>query len=470
MSANFGFSVGLICALCVASLVSSGARADKVSLREIYKELVEINTTLSVGSCTRAAEAMAVRLEAAGMPRSDIEIVVPPEFPPQGNLVARLPGTAPAEGALLLLAHIDVVEANPADWERDPFMLIEEDGYFYGRGAADDKAMAAIFVDLMATYVRDGYRPPRTLKLALTCGEETAAHFNGVDYLVTHHRDLIDAEFAINEGGLGQLEPDGTRVYNGVLAGEKVYQDFRLEITNPGGHSSRPQRDNAIYRLAAAISRIEAYEFPIEFNATNRAFFGSLAELATGPFADDIRAILATPPDPDALERIKTNPSHNAILHTTCVATMLEAGHAPNALPQRAAANVNCRIFPGHTQEEIRQTLIEVIDDTGIDVRFVHAPETVGAPPPLTAAIVEPIERVTEELWPGVPVVFSMLAGATDARFLTPRGIPTYGVSGIFADPAKRNAHGLNESLPVQSLFEGREFLDRLIRIYARGD
>ncbi len=466
MGVSFKFGIGLALAACIMSR----SFADEASLRAIYKELVEINTTLSVGSCTRAAEAMGARLEAAGMPASDIRVVVPPEFPTQGNLVARLPGTASGEGALLLLAHIDVVEANPEDWERDPFTLIEEGGYFYGRGSADDKAMAAIFVDLMATYVQEGYRPPRTLKLALTCGEETAAHFNGVDYLVTNHRELIDAEFAINEGGLGRLEPDGTRGYNAVLAGEKVYQDFWLEITNPGGHSSRPQRDNAIYRLAAAIGRIEAYEFPIEFNATNRAFFESLAEIETGPLGDDMARILADPPDVDALARITANPSYNSILHTTCVVTMLDAGHARNALPQRAGANVNCRIFPGHTQEEIRQTLISLVADDGIAVSFVHPPETVGAPPPLTPEIVEPIRRVTEELWPGVPVVFSMLAGATDARFLTPRGIPTYGVSGIFADQATRNAHGLNERTRVQSLFEGREFLDRLIRIYARGD
>ena len=470
MSANIYAIIGLASVLGGAIAISAPAVADEASLREIYEELVEINTTLSVGSCTRAAEAMAARLEAAGMPEAAIHVIVPSEFPAQGNLVAELAGSAASEGAILLLAHIDVVEANPEDWERDPFALIEEDGYFYGRGTADDKAMAAIFVDLMITYLHEGYRPPRTIKLALTCGEETAHHFNGVEYLVANHRELIEADFAINEGGLGRLDPDGTRVYNGVLAGEKVYQDFRLEIRNPGGHSSRPQRDNAIYRLAAALGRIEAYEFPIEFNSTTRAFFESLAEIETGQAAEDMRAILATPPDPAALARIKQDPSYNAVLHTTCVATQLDAGHAPNALPQRAAANVNCRIFPGHTQEEILRTLTGVVADDGIDVSFVHSPETVGESPPLTAAIVDPIARVTEELWPGVPVVFSLLAGATDARFLTPHGIPTYGVSGIFADQATRNAHGLNERTRVQSLYEAREFLDRLVRIYARGD
>ncbi len=254
-----------------------------------------------------------------------------------------------------------------------------------------------------------------------------------------------------------------------MLAGEKVYQDFRLEIRNPGGHSSRPTRDNAIYRLAAALERLAAYEFPVEFNATTRAFFERMAEIEPGKTADDMRAMLAKPRNEAALERLKQDPSYNSILHTTCVTTMLQAGHAPNALPQRATANVNCRIFPGHTQEEIHETLKRVVADDGIDVAFADPPEQVGAPPPLTENVVGPIRLVTKQLWPDVPVLFSMAAGATDARFLTPAGIPTYGVSGLFSDPETTNAHGLNERMRVQSLLEGREFLDRLVRIYAGG-
>jgi acetylornithine deacetylase/succinyl-diaminopimelate desuccinylase-like protein len=459
---------GLGSLLCM-TLTAPAARGDDASLRAIYKELVETNTTLSVGSCTKAAEAMAARLEAAGIPDSAIHVIVPPKLPAQGNLVAELPGSSSSAGAILLLAHIDVVEAKREDWERDPFKLIEEKGYFYGRGSADDKAMAAIFVDLMTSYAREGYRPARPIKLALTCGEETPYDFNGVEYLLEHHRDLIKADFALNEGGGGRLSPTGQRLYNGVLAGEKVYQDFKLEIRNPGGHSSRPTRDNAIYRLAAALQRLEGYQFPVEMNATTHAFFERMAEIEPGKMADDMRAVLATPRDEAALKRLEQDPSYNAILHTTCVATMLEAGHAPNALPQRATANVNCRIFPGHPQEEIRQTLRRVIADDGIDVAFADPPEKVGAPPPLTEDIVKPIRLVTEQLWPGVPVLFSMSPGATDARFLTPTGIPTYGVSGLFSEPATTNAHGLNERMRVQSLLEGREFLDRLVRIYAGG-
>jgi acetylornithine deacetylase/succinyl-diaminopimelate desuccinylase-like protein len=454
------------------SILAIGAEpavADDVRFRAIYEELVEINTTLSVGSCTVAAEAMAARLRSADIPESDIHVIVPPDWPTQGNLVAVLPGTDASADAILLLAHIDVVEANRADWERDPFTLIEEDGYFYGRGTADDKSMAAIFADLLMRFKESGYRPARAIKMALTCGEETPFDFNGVSYLLERHRDLVDASFAITEGGGGRLDEEERRIYNGVLAGEKVYQDFRLEITNPGGHSSRPVPDNAIYRLAAALGRIAAYQFPIEFNATTRAFFERMAGIETAQTAADMRAILERPPEPEALARILVDPTYNAVLHTTCVATQAQAGHAPNALPQRARAIVNCRILPGHTQERIRQALVEVVADPGIGITFEDPPEQVSAPPPLTHEILTPIEAITEAMWPGIPVVPIMQPGATDARFLTPAGIPTYGVSGIFSDPATTNAHGLNERIGVQALYEGREFLERLVRAYAGG-
>ncbi len=435
--------------------------------RELYRQLVEINTTLSSGSCTEAAEAMAAHLRSAGIPEKDIHVIVPADLPRQGNLVASIPGNSTDTGALLLLAHIDVVEAKPEDWERDPFTLVEEDGYFYGRGTADDKGMAAIFVDVLMRMKASGYRPERTVKLALTCGEETPNTFNGVRYLLQNHRDLVDADFALNEGGRGILDSDGRPLYNGVQAGEKTYQDYRLEIRNPGGHSSRPVPDNAIYRLAAALSRIADYSFPVEFNATTRSYFKRMSALSDGQTAADLLAILADPPAPDALARITDDPSFNAMLHTTCVATMLDAGHAPNALPQRAAANVNCRIFPGHTQEEIRQTLEGIVGDPDISVGFVDPPESTAPPPPLTPEILGPVEAVSRQMWPDVPVLPFMVAGGTDGRFLTPAGIPTYGVSGIFSDPATINKHGLNERIGVQALYQGREFLDRLVKLYA---
>ena len=461
----------LVLAICLnAAPAWSGSvslSAGEAQFRDLYRQLVEINTTLSAGSCTEAATAMAKRLRSAGIPERDIHVIVPPNWPEQGNLVAIYPGTAAEAGALLLLAHIDVVEANPDDWERDPFTLVEEDGFFFARGTADDKAMAAIFVDALLRMSQSGFRPERTIKLALTCGEETPNTFNGVSYLLQHHRDLIDADFALNEGAWGVIDSEGRPLYHGVQAGEKTYQDYRLEIRNPGGHSSRPVQDNAIYRLSAALGRLAAHSFPVQFNDTTRTYFKRMSAMSSGQAARDMLAILDNPPEPDALARISKNAGFNAILHTTCVATMLEAGHAPNALPQRAVANVNCRIFPGTAQEEIRQELQRVIDDEDIEVSFVHPPESTSTPPALTPAIMAPIEQLTEQMWPGVPVIPLMQAGGTDGRFLTPAGIPTYGVSGLFMDPSKVNAHGLNERIGVQSLYQSREFLDRLIKAYA---
>ena len=468
-SRSASFAAAPVALLIVASAYAraDAPTADQLAFRAIYQELVETNTTLSVGDCTVAAQSVAARLKAAGYPDADVHVIVPPDMPKMGNIVAVLPGQDAKRKALLLLAHIDVVEAKREDWVRDPFKLVEEGGYFYGRGSADDKAMAAIFVDAMTRFKREGYRPKRPIKLALTCGEETPNHFDGARYLVEKQRDLIDAAFAINEGGGGRLDPSGKRIFNGVQAGEKIYQDYRFEVTNPGGHSSRPLKDNAIYRLAAALGRLSQFEFPVELNDTTRAFFARMADIETGQTAADMRAILATPPDDAALARVVADPSRNAILRTTCVATMLDGGHAPNGLPQRARANVNCRILPGHSQQEVLATLERVVADPGVKVTFVDPPESVSPPPPLTKAVLAPIEKITAQLWPRVPVVPAMSAGATDGRFLTPAGIPTYGVSGIFADPETTNAHGLNERVQVQALYEGREFLLRLIRAYA---
>jgi acetylornithine deacetylase/succinyl-diaminopimelate desuccinylase-like protein len=447
---------------------SKQARAGEDEFRSLYKELVEINTTLSVGSCTEASNAMKARLVAAGYADSQAQVIVPPGWPKQGNLVASLPGTDPTLKPILLLAHIDVVEARREDWVRDPFKLVEDDGFFYARGASDDKAMAAVFADMMVRYKREGYRPRRGIKLALTCGEETPNVFNGVSYLIEHHRDLIDAEFALNEGGGGRYDlQSGVYRYVAVLASEKVYQDFTLSTSDQGGHSSRPTPENAIYRLTRALNRIAAYEFPIEFNDVSRAYFERFGKIEGGEKGADM--IAAARGDTAAIERLRKDPSANAILHTNCVATQIEGGHAPNALPQRATANVNCRIFPGHAQEEIRQELIRVVADDKVSVEFQSPPEKVGVPLALSRAVMEPIERLTTDMYPGVAVVPTISAGATDGRFLTPAGIPTYGVSGMLSDGATSNAHGLNERIRVQTLLEGREFLYRLTKMYAVG-
>jgi acetylornithine deacetylase/succinyl-diaminopimelate desuccinylase-like protein len=454
--------------LVAASLQAASPSADDLAFRAVYKELVEINTTLSGGSCTVAAHAMADQLRASGINDADIHIIVAPEWPEQGNLVATLHGSSPDNESILLLAHIDVVEANRADWERDPFTLIEEDGYFFGRGTADDKSMAAIFVDVMKGLSESKFPLSRNVKLALTCGEETPNTFNGASYLIQHHRELIDASFALNEGGGGRLDSAGKPLYNGIQAGEKLYQDYQLEVRNPGGHSSRPRADNAIYQLAAALERVSQHAFPIEFNSTTRGFFARMAKLTAEPqVATDMIEILTTPPNPEALARMTNIPGYNSILHTTCVTTLVTAGHAKNALPQRASANVNCRIFPGNKPEEIRLALEQVVNDAGVVITFVDPPEKTSPPPALTADILGPIETLTEQMWPGVPVIPSMIAGGTDGRFLTPAGIPTYGVSGLFTQPNDVNAHGLNEKVLVKSLYDSREFLERLVKMYA---
>ncbi|MDP3740550.1 MAG: M20/M25/M40 family metallo-hydrolase [Hyphomonadaceae bacterium] len=443
------------------------ASAGEPEFRALYKELIEINTTLSAGSCTKAAEAMKMRLSAAGYPEGDMHLITDPKRPQDGNLIALLPGTNTALKPMLLLAHIDVVEANRADWVRDPFKLTEESGFFYARGAMDDKAMAAIFTDSMVRYKTEGYKPKRGIKLMLTCGEESPNTFNGVKYLVENHRQLIDAEFALNEGAGGRLDPDtGKYVFNGVQAGEKLYQDYTLEVTNSGGHSSRPVPDNAIYRLGTALEKVSKLNFPIEFNDATKGFFLKMSEMTPGQEGADMKAA-ATTQDAAAITRLRANPSYNGILHTTCVATQLTAGHAPNALPQRATANVNCRIFPGHSQDEIRRQIEAAIGDKDVKVTLQADPETPSPAPPLTPFIMDPIEKLTKELFSGAPVVPTMAAGATDGRFLTPIGIPTYGVSGIFADPATTNAHGLNERVGVKQLMEGRAFLHRLTKMYA---
>lgn len=429
------------------------------AFRAIYKELVEIDTTLSAGSCTEAAEAMAAHLKAAGYPPGDLHLIVPPERPKDGNLVAVLPGTDANAKPLLLLAHIDVVEARREDWARDPFKLVEENGYFYARGASDDKAMAAVFVDAMVRFKKEGYAPARTIKMALTCGEETPETFNGVKYLIAHHRDLIDAGIALNEGAGGRLDAGGKPMFLGIQAGEKVYQDFKLEVTNPGGHSSRPVKDNAITHLSAGLVKIGAYDFPVALNEAVTAHFAAMAKIETGPLATALKAASEGQATEADYAEIAKDPSRNSMMRTTCVATEVNAGHARNALPQRATANVNCRILPGVPIDEVRTELEKVVDDPAIAITLEGEPGLQSTPPPLTERMLSVSREAGATIWPGVPLVPTMSTGATDGRYLNAAGIPTYGLSGMFAEPEGTGAHGLNEHLLVKSLYDGRDFL-----------
>ena len=460
-------TTALLATTAHAQIPAGGASPDQAQFRALYKELVETNTSLSVGSCTLAAERMAAHLKAAGIPDADLTLFTALDHPKEGGLVAIYPGKDPKAKAILLLAHIDVVEAKREDWTRDPFVLVEENGYFYGRGASDDKAQAAIWVDTLARYRKEGYRPRHTLKLALTCGEETSGAFNGAEWLSKNRRDQIDAAFALNEGAGGELDDKGKPIVHTVLAAEKMSQNYRLEVTNPGGHSSQPVPDNAIYHLIRAIDRISQYDFPVQLNDANRAFFTRMAPVAGGEMGAAMTAIVANPNDAQANAILSRDKGFHSMLRTTCVATMLEAGHATNALPQRARANINCRIFPGVSGEAVMAQLVKLSADPQVHVSM---PEVRGAPvtsPPLTPQIMGPIEKLSAEMWPGVPVIPVLQTGATDGQFLTNAGIPTYGVSGLFGDRGGNGVHGLNESMRVKSLMDGRDFLYRLVKAYA---
>ena len=450
-----------------AKPTSSALRPDQAEFRALYQELVETNTALSAGDCTLAAEKMAAHLRAAGFPDSDLHPFSVPDHPKEGGLVAILPGADPKARPVLMLAHIDVVEAKRADWTRDPFKLVEENGYFYGRGTIDDKSMAAIWVDAMARFKKEGFHPRRTLKLALTCGEETAGAFNGAEYLAKSERQLIDAAFAINEGGGGMLDASGKPLYLGIQVGEKLPQNYALEVTNPGGHSSRPVPDNAIYHLAHALVRVEGYDFPVTLNDTTRDFFTRMAAIRGGEEGAAMKAIVANPNDAAARALLERDAGWNSILHTTCVATMLDGGHATNALPQRARANVNCRIFPGTTPEQVRQTLIQTIGDPKVSVTIPETRSGAAPPPPLDPKVLGPAEALATRMFPGVPQVRIMQAGGTDGAFLTPAGIPTYGISGMFLEPDLNGIHGLNEKAGVAALYKSRDYLFELMKIYA---
>jgi acetylornithine deacetylase/succinyl-diaminopimelate desuccinylase-like protein len=443
-----------------------GARAadepgpDLQLFRQIYQELVEINTTDSVGDTVRAAEAMAARLRAGGLPADDVHVL--PSAPRKGNLVARWRGTG-ARRPLLLTAHIDVVEAKREDWDFDPFKLQEVDGYFRGRGSIDDKAMASIFVTNLIRFVKEGFRPDRDIIVALTADEELSdSPDDGVHWLLGHHRDLIDAELAINEGGGGALK-DGKPSRNTVQLAEKVYQTYELVVKDPGGHSSVPRRDNPIYRLAQGLGRLAAFDFPARLNPVTRAYFERVAATEEPDVTLAIKALLAGRTDASSLTPLTGRPLYNAQIRTTCVATMLEAGHAENALPQTARVLVNCRIMPDEPVAEVGQTLVKVIADPKISI--VPKGNAILSPPsPLNPEVMQAVERITAEMWPGVPVIPTMSTGYTDSRWLRNAGIAAYGVSGLFSDSGRNGVHGLNEQVRVQDLYNSKEFLYRLVK------
>ena len=430
------------------------------AFREIYQELIEINTTDSAGDTVRAAEAMAARLKGGGLPAENVQVIA--SAPRKGNLVARLRGSG-LRKPILLIAHIDVVEARREDWDFDPFKLQEINGYFRGRGSIDDKAMASIFVANLIEYVNEGVRPDRDIILALTADEELSdSPHDGAHFLLDHHRALIDAEFAINEGGGGVLR-DGKPFRMSVQHAEKVYQTYVLEVTDPGGHSALGRRENAIYRLAGALRHLGHFDFPVTLNSVTRAFFERVASEETPPIADAVRALLSGRTDDEAMKLLTMRPEYNAVMRTTCVPTLLEAGHAENALPQTARATVNCRILPDQPVADVERTLKRVVADENMKVitkgRAVLSPAS-----PINPEIMHAVEALASEMWPGVPVIPTMSGGYTDSRWLRNAGIPSYGISGLFTDPVNSGVHGRNEQVGVKELYQSKEFLYRLVK------
>ena len=458
---------GIVAALAALPAAAQD-RPDEKAFLALYKELVETNTVVGVGSCTQAATQLATRLKGAGYSGGDVSVFSTPEHPQDGGIVATLKGSDAAAKPILLLGHLDVVAAKREDWVRDPFKLIEEGGFYYARGTVDDKAMAAVWADAMIRFKQAGYQPKRTIKLALTCGEETTYAFNGAEWLTKNRPDAVAAEFALNEGGGGRLTPEGKRQVLAVQVGEKASQNFTVLATNPGGHSSAPTPANAIYELADAVKAIQGYEFPIRFTDTTRAFFAATAAAPSSPkpLSDAIRALLVNPNDARADAIVSGDKTLHSTLRTTCVATLLAAGYAENALPQRATANINCRIFPGETVDGTLATLKRLAGPK-VTVTANMPVRPVAVPPTLDPKIIGPMQQVAAKHFPGTPLVPLMSTGATDGIFLEAIGIPTYGAPGIFLEPDLNGIHGLNERIRVEALYEGRDYLFDLVKAYA---
>ncbi|HKN57983.1 MAG TPA: M20/M25/M40 family metallo-hydrolase [Gemmatimonadaceae bacterium] len=465
MRIRFLFAAGLL--LPAALSAQQDLNLNQREAREIFRELIEINTAYKAGSTSPAARAIAKRFLNAGFPARDVT-VIGPAGDKDSSVVVRMQGSSQTRKPILLIAHLDVVEALPADWSLDPFKLTEKDGFFYGRGTSDIKDGATTLAAALLRMKREHVVPQRTLILALTAGEEGGGGYNAMTWLLQNHRDLIDAEYALNVDSGDPLIKNGKRLLRALQTSEKFYQSYSLEVTNKGGHSSLPTPDNAIARLADAIGRVSRYRFPVHLTETTKAYFERSAQLESGQAAADMRTIASNPNDSASAARLSASPFYNAQLRTTCTPTMIEGGHAPNALPQRARALVNCRILPGETINEVKATLTRVVADDSVKVTFVDDGNRAPAPAsPLTDTIMAPLEKVTRRLWPGVPVIPQMETGATDGAPLRAAGIPTYGVSGVFLDIDDIRAHGRDERIMVKSFYDGVEYMYQLVREYA---
>lgn len=458
--------LSFVFALCLLAPLTGHSQSaltpEQAEARAIFQQLIDINTSYKEGSTAPAAHAVAQRFLDAGFPAADVH-VLGPAGDKDSNVVVRMQGTSKTLKPILLIAHLDVVEALRSDWTVDPYKLLERDGFFYGRGTSDIKGGATTFVESLLRLKREHIVPERTLILALTAGEEGGGGYNGISWLLAEHRDLIDAEWCLNTDGGDPLIKNGKRLLRAVQASEKLYQSYYLTVTNKGGHSSLPPTDNAIATLAAAIGREWRFRFPVHLNETTRAYFERSAALETGQLAADMRAIAKNERDSAAAGRLSASPFYNAQLRTTCTPTMLDGGHAPNALPQTARALVNCRILPGETPAEVLAVLVRAVANDSVKVTPIDSGKP-GKASPLTPNVMIPIEKVTQRMWPGVPVIPQMETGATDGWRLRDAGIPTYGVSGIPFDVDDIRAHGRDERIMVKSFYEGVEYMYQLVK------
>lgn len=464
-----GLGSAVLCALIFAGAAHAQAPAPtpgEAAFRALFKEMVETDSSFATGDCTALVTKTAARMQAAGFPSGNIKIFVPEGSPKAGNLVAWIPGADPKAKAVLMLGHIDVVNAFRADWVRDPFVLVEEKGQFYGRGVSDMKAQDAIWADNMVRYHAEGYRPHRGIKMALTCGEEGAGFVNGAGWLAEHQRDLIDAGLALTEGGGGDLDAAGKKIAVTVMAAEKSSISFTLEVTGPGGHSSKPRPDNLIIELGQALVNLRTLSFPTELNAFNRPYFTALSSRVDPETGAAMRKLLADPQDPAANAVLNRFVSYNAALRTTCIPTLIEGGHAPNAQPQRVKATINCRTLPGASPGIVEAAIVKAVANPRVKITAIATPSNVGAQP-LTPQVMGPIEQVAAQVFPGVPVTAMQETFGTDSSKLIAVGIPTYGFSGLFLGDDAGNIHGLDEHIAVESVMQGRDLMYRLIKAYA---
>lgn len=466
-------------ALALAMMVgASGAKAapaatataGQQSFRDLYRELVETDTSVATGSCSALAQKVAARFNKAGFPESAITLYRDEDFPLDGGVVITVPGTSAKARPMLLLGHIDVVNANRLHWGRDPYKLIEQDGYFYGRGTADNKALDAIWIDTLLRFNAEGFKPKRTIKLALTCGEEADARVNGVEWLARHRPELLMAEFALNQGGGGETDGHGKVISQSIAIGEKAMRNFDLEFFSQGGHSSTPIPDNAIYKVAAALNRLSDLVFPMHFTETTQSYFAKVGAARGDDLGAAMVRLAANPADHAAEALVSTDRTYNAMLRTTCVATLVQGGYVVTALPQTAKATINCRIMPGETVETTRDALVRAIGDPQAIITPVGRVRPLATTTTLAPSILLPAEKLVARYFPGVKLVPAMMTIASDATYLGALGIPTYGVPGLYIDPDGNNIHGHKERMAVQSVMTGRDFLHDLVKTYASQD